>query len=113
MITISIVMHHHHLRVLPAKGSEEFVHLVASQAGETEAQAFQAGQASVGTIMILGEYFTMVFHNIWKQQKNWERTLPTILRSSLRATSSSLCSPKRKLLVFKKYLKISKISENI
>ena len=55
MITISIVMHHHHLRVLPAKGSEEFVHLVASQAGETEAQAFQAGQASVGTIMILGK----------------------------------------------------------
>ena len=47
--------HHHHLRVLPAKGSEEFVHLVASQAGETEAQAFQAGQASVGTIMILGK----------------------------------------------------------
>ena len=55
MITISIVMHHHHLRVLPAKGSEEFVHLVSSQAGETEAQAFQAGQASVGTIMILGK----------------------------------------------------------
>ena len=64
MITISIVMHHHHhhhLRVLPAKGSEEFVHLIASQAGETEAQAFQAGQASVGTIMILGKYFTMCF----------------------------------------------------
>ena len=70
MITISIVMHHHHLRVLPAKGSEEFVHLVASQAGETEAQAFQAGQASVGTIVILGKYSTMAFHNIWKQQKN-------------------------------------------
>ena len=70
MITISIVMHHHHLRVLPAKGSEELVHLVAPQAGETEAQAFQAGQASVGTIMILGKYFTMVFLNIWKQQKN-------------------------------------------
>ena len=69
MTTINIVMYHHHLRVLPAKGSEEFVHLIASQAGETEAQAFQAGQASVGTIMILGEYFTMVFHNIWKQRK--------------------------------------------
>ena len=55
MTTINIVMYHHHLRVLPAKGSEEFVHLVASQAGETEAQAFQAGQPSVGTIVILGK----------------------------------------------------------
>ena len=71
MTTINIVMYHHHLRVLPAKGSEELVHLVASQAGETEAQAFQAGQASVGTIMILGKYFTIftIFGNSKKTGK--------------------------------------------
>ena len=100
MITMSIGMHHHHLRVLPAKGSEEFVHLIASQAGETEAQAFQAGQASVGTIMILGKYSTMVFHNIWKQQKNIKLETAEKLGKDLANNPAELTSCNELFFVF-------------